>query len=357
MSKQTVKPKSPTVSKQPAEPVIPILLGYDPGSSGVRIVGSSGSAAISAHISSNGASQISSLDGMARRKRPLKIQVGSTTFYVGDTAYAFGRPIENLNHDRQAGTPEMRAVFYATLTQLQKKYGAFNAPVKIAVGLPAQFVTGADAAKNKLAVKSWLIGKHTWRTDDLGYDVEIEEARLTGQAVGAAFDYFLNDDGLWVADRAALLKKKEIGIISIGFDTLELMVMEFEGGKLTPVETMTGGEKLGARWLLERFDPNHDSSFGRLEPKLRDGSLVISPEIMSVWESEVFGFIERKWVRAWKRFGVVNVIGGGAILLRSPLQRYFGSNLVIPNGDEATTLAVARGLYKLLLNQSRSENN
>ena len=167
----------------------------------------------------------------------------------------------------------------------------------------------------------------------------------------------MNNDGLWVADRAALLKKKEIGIISIGFDTLELMVMEFEGGSFTPVETMTGGEKLGARWLLERFDPNHDSSFGRLEPKLRDGSLVISPEIMSVWESEVFGFIERKWVRAWKRFGVVNVIGGGAILLRSPLQRYFGSNLVIPNGDEATTLAVARGLYKLLLNQSRSENN
>ena len=90
MSKQqTVKSKSPTVSKQPLNLSSRFSWGMTPVRLACASLVASGSAAISAHISSNGASQISSLDGMARRKRPLKIQVGSTTFYVGDTAYAF----------------------------------------------------------------------------------------------------------------------------------------------------------------------------------------------------------------------------------------------------------------------------
>ena len=343
MSKQTAK-----------QPVVPILLGYDPGSSGVRIISGSGSAAISAHISSNGASQIASLDGMGRRKRPLKIQVGSTTFYVGDTAHDYGRPIENLNHDRQTGTPEMKAVFYAVLTNFQKKYGMFNAPVKVAVGLPAQFITGNAAAKNKLAVKSWLVGTHTWRADDIPYQTEIEEARLTGQAVGAVFNYFLDDDCLLLDDRKSIFAKSEIGVISIGFDTVELMVTKPEGGKPVAVDALTGGDKFGARWLLERIDPNREFSFVSLEPRLRDGTLDVAPDVLSVWESEVLGFVERKWGNARKRFGAVIVVGGGAILLRAPLQRFFGDKAVIPSEDEAT-LSVARGLYKLLLNQNKAQ--
>jgi len=349
MSKQQTT-KQQTV-KQPV-PVTPILLGYDPGSSGVRIVGNDGSAAISAHVSANGAQAITALEGMGRRKRPLKIQVGKLAYYVGDTAHDYGRPIENLNHDRQSGTPEMKAVFYATLTHYQKKHGTFAAPLKVVVGLPAQFITGPDAAKNKASVKAWLVGAHNWRADDSDCSVEIEEVRLTGQAVGAVFDYFLDDHGLWLDDRKDLFKQSEIGVISIGFDTIELMVTKPEGGKPVTVDAMTGGDKFGARWLLERIDPNHDYSFGSLEPRLRDGSLDIPADVLAGWESEVLGFIERKWGRARKRLGAVIVVGGGAILLRAPLQRYFGEQAVVP---AEATLAVARGLYKLLLNQSKAQ--
>lgn len=325
-----------------------IFLGGDAGASGYRLRGKQGAINVPAHIAPNGSKRMVKLEGFGRRKAPMLVEVGGLSFYVGDEAADFGRPIENLNLDRQAGTPEMRAVFYAALTAYQQKHGNFKAPLKIGVGLPNQFLSGPNAAKNKSAVTAWMGGAHEWRADGLTYSVTIEDPRPTGQIVGAMFDYLLDDDGNFVDSRKENFANPTKGILacSIGYDTVELIGVQ--GRK--PLPRYTAGKKLGARTLLDRVR-GPDGEYARVEPLLRSGALDVKAQLPT-WASDVTGFIEDTWGVTWKQFPVVILVGGGAILLRDTLQLYFEGRAHIP--DEPT-LATADGLYKLILNQNQEQ--
>jgi hypothetical protein len=59
------------------------------------------------------------------------------------------------------------------------------------------------------------------------------------------FDYLLDAQGQFIPERKAVLKQ-EIGIVSIGFNTLELLTVKDKA----PVQAMTAGRTLGVRRLL-----------------------------------------------------------------------------------------------------------
>src|SRR5690606_8011733 len=101
--------------------------------------------------------------------------------------------------------------------------------------------------------------------------------------------------------------KKEIGIISIGFNTVELLVVQDSA----PVQRFTAGSTNGVRRLLELLNPGGLYSLGELDTQIRTGSLATG-DALNVWEREVTGQVERVWGTAWRRFASIILVGGGA---------------------------------------------
>jgi hypothetical protein len=270
----------------------------------------------------------------------LEIKTEHGSFYIGEGAHDYGRPVENLDFDRLTGAPEMRALLYGSLTRYQQQYGPIHLPVVMMVGLPLQMMSGDMAKEYANQVRQWLKGVHTWQADGTEQKVEIAEVKLTPQPVGALFDYVLDENGKFIPERASLLKQ-EVGILSVGFNTLELLVVRDRA----PVERFTVGQTVGVRRLLELVNPSGAYSLGELDTALRAGRLDIE-SALPVWAREINGEIEKRWGTALKRFARVIVVGGGALLLKDALTRQFNGKAVL---SDEPVLSISRGLYKLLL--------
>jgi hypothetical protein len=294
---------------------------------------------------SNGTQKVLSTLGLRKSKAPLAIHNESGSFYVGAGAHDFGRPVENLDVDRFNGTPEMKALLHGSLTRYQQRYGKFSAPLAVVVGLPNEVLTGDLAEQNIENVKRWLRGMHTWTADGEPYSVEIAEVKAASQATGGLFDYLLDAEGHFIPERKGAFNS-EVGIITIGFGTVELMVVR----NREIVQCFTSGAASGVRRLLEVVNGQRLYSLGEMDMQLRAGQLELR-EALPIWEREVTGVIEKQWGTAWKRFAAVLIMGGGAILLKDTLPHRFIGRAYLP--DEPVQ-AIARGLYRLtLLQQAR----
>jgi hypothetical protein len=322
-----------------------IHLGIDTGNGACKIFGAPGGLELVSQVAANQNQQILSTMGLRKSRAPLSVQNTSGQFYVGPGAHDYGRPVEAFDADRFTGTPEMRALLHGALTRYQQRYGQFNAQLSVVVGLPNEILAGDQAEQNVEVAKSWVRGPHEWTADNQIYNLEISEVRVASQATGGLFDYLLDAEGTFIPERAGAFSG-ELGIISIGFGTVELLVVRDR----VPVQKFTAGAASGVRRLLEISNGAREYSLGELDSLLRAGKLDIR-EALPVWEREVLGIIERQWGTAWRRFATVLIMGGGAILLKNSLPYKFKGKSHIP--DEPVQ-AIARGLYKLsLLQQAR----
>ena len=315
-------------------------LGEDLGMGANKLFGASGGLQVLSQVATSSGKRLGNAVGLRQRTRPLEIQTEHGAFYIGEGAHDYGRPVENLDFDRLIGAPEMRALLYGSLTRYQQQYGPIVLPIVMMVGLPLQMMSGDLAKEYANQVRNWLKGMHTWQADGQEQGVEIVEVKLTPQPVGALFDYMLDENGNFIQARAGLLKQ-EIGIVSVGFNTVELLVVHNHA----PVENFTAGQTLGVRRLLELLNHDEAYSMGELDSALRAGNLDISAAL-SVWARQVNGGIEKRWGAAARRFSRVLVVGGGALLLKETLTRQFAGKAIVL---EDPVLAIARGLYKLLL--------
>jgi hypothetical protein len=240
-----------------------------------------------------------------------------------------------LDFDRLIGSPEMRALVYGAWSRYIQSHGVFDGGLSLMVGLPLQTM-GEDMKDYRKAMKGWLTGNHSWSADGMQYSVVVERVRLTSQPVGAFFDYVMDDEKKYIPSRSKALTE-EVGVLSVGFNTLEFMVIENQ----MATEKFTGGEKLGVRRLLELINPKNTYSLGELDVKLRNGDLK-HREKLPIWASEVNGAIERIWKEALERFAAVLVVGGGAVLLGDQL-KLKGKGVVA----DQPVMSIAHGLYKL----------
>ena len=291
-------------------------------------------------VSSNGRGHYQGMLGLKSKRRPMEIASDFGSFYVGEGAHEHGRPVENLDFERLTGAPEMRALLYGSLAQYQKLYGTFDRPLSLMVGLPLQMMMGADAKAYQAGVKGWLKGSHQFSADGEAMKLEVGQVRLTSQPVGALFDYVLDEDGRIQADRASAMLD-EVGVISVGFNTVELLVVKDQGA----VERFTAGNTLGVRRLLELLNRDGLFSLGELDEKVRAGRMKDELRTaLPIWAREVNGEIERRWGQSFKRFVKVIIVGGGALLLKDLLTAQFGVKAHVPN---VPVLSIARGLWKL----------
>ena len=314
------------------------LIGFDMGMGAIKLYGEAGGLQLQSQVAINGSKKVANMVGLASQKAPLHIRMAQGSFYVGARAHDWGRPVENLDYDRLTGAPEMRAVLYGSLTNLIEKYGPLKRPLSLIVGMPLEPLTGPDAKENVKAVRKWMEGKHEWQADDQDYAVTIAEVAVTSQPVGALFDYLLDDDGRFIQGRKAAFKK-EVGIISVGFNTVELLVVRDR----KPVQKFTAGTTAGVRRLLEIVNTDRLYTLGELDSQLRSGSLDIKAAL-PIWEREVTGVINEHWGTSWKRFERILLVGGGATLLKKTLPYKFNGKAFVPADP---VLSIASGLRKL----------
>jgi hypothetical protein len=221
-----------------------------------------------------------------------------------------------------------------------------DAPISLTCGLPLESLSGESAQATGEGVQRWLRGAHTWQADGQPYTIEIAEVRVTSQPVGGLFDALLDDEGRFIPARREWFNQ-EVGVVSIGMSTIELLVVRSR----VPVQRFTAGATVGVRRLLELVDGQRLYSLGELDSLLRAGRLDIS-RALPIWQEEVFGRIEKQWGIAWRRFAAVILLGGGAILLKDTLPYRFGGKAVLPDDP---VLATARGLAKLGLMQAQKK--
>ncbi|MBP9041846.1 MAG: hypothetical protein KBF64_08755, partial [Anaerolineaceae bacterium] len=66
------------------------------------------------------------------------------------------------------------------------------------------------------------------------------------------------------------------------------------------------------------------------------------------------GEVEKRWGKAWRRFTVVILVGGGAILLKNSLPYFFNGKGILADDP---VQSIARGLWKLSLFQNHNRKN
>ncbi len=317
-------------------------LGIDAGNGAFKLFGALGGLEIVSQVATNGTQKVLSTLGLRKSRAPLAIHNEQGSFYVGAGSHSYGRPVENLDVDRFNGTPEMKALLHGSLTRYQQRYGKFTRPLSIVVGLPNEVLTGDQAEQNVENVKRWLRGVHTWSADGESFSLEIAEVKAASQVTGGLFDYLLDAEGHSIPERQSAFKG-EVGVITIGFGTVELMVVQ----NREIVQRFTSGVASGVRRLLEIVNGQRLYSLGELDLQLRAGQLDLR-EALPIWEREVTGVIEKQWGTAWKRFAIVLIMGGGAVLLKDTIPHRFNGRAYLP--DEPVQ-AIARGLYRLSLAQ------
>lgn len=319
------------------------IIGLDLGMGGVKTWSHDGGHILLSQVSAPTAQSINfNALGLKPGKRPMAILNGTGRYFVGQGAHDAGEPIERLDYDRLTGSPEMRALVYGALSN-HNTVSAATPTLDLFVGLPLGLAAGEGSRERVAAVKAWLGGDHHWHAGKHQHVATIASVGCVSQAHAAYADWLLELDG---RPRNKAPKGAEVGVISIGFNTIEMLVLR----DMQPIEKFTSGEKLGVRRLLELINEQRGGlySLGELDVQLRAGHLD-EPAALAKWQSQVLGHIERVWGDEQRRFALVLAVGGGCVLLRSALQRLFGARL---GESDEPVMSVARGLFKLGVRQA-----
>ena len=177
------------------------IFGADLGMGAIKLFGPHGGLQVLSQVSIAGTQPVQAMLGLNSKKAPLHIKTTQGSFYIGEGAHDWGRPVENLDYDRLTGAPEMNALFYAALTRYMQQHGPVETIDAVMVGLPLETMTGEAAQANADAVRKWLKGQHQWVADEVSYVITIEDAKCTSQPAAAYFDHILGEDGRLIPAR------------------------------------------------------------------------------------------------------------------------------------------------------------
>ena len=110
-------------------------LGEDLGMGANKLFGAPGGLQVLSQVATNGTQHLaSSTVGLRQRQRPMEIKTEHGSFYIGEGAHDYGRPVESLDFDRLTGAPEMKALLYGSLTRYQQQYCQIDKPIVMMVG-------------------------------------------------------------------------------------------------------------------------------------------------------------------------------------------------------------------------------
>jgi plasmid segregation protein ParM len=288
----------------------------------------------------------------AKRNKPTTVRFGGSEYLVGAHVADYARPIERLDFNRLADTPELRALTYATLYQI---VDGGETELSLVVGLPVEVLQSADAKDIVKALTSWLVGAHTFSVDGQAAAVTIAAVRVRAQPLGAFFAWGLSADGEWT--RSAADWKKTIAVLDLGFNTLDLFTVR--GGDI--LNRYTAGDTVGMRRAATALADQIRRATGRVlslqeadgilreyldghKPVMTIGEQEISltpmaKQALNVAAGEVTSFVNRQWGNG-RNFDHVLLTGGGALALKRELAKSLPDAVLLDNPITAN----ARGL-------------
>jgi hypothetical protein len=279
-------------------------------------------------------------------------------YLVGPNVAAYSQPIENLDESRFVEGAELRAMFYAMVSQL----GLTGQRVAVAIGLPVEMLEDKGRAEaTEKAMSKWLVGHHRFTFGGVESAIEVVKIRANiAQPLGAWLDWGLNEEGQWT--RGASGRTAPALVIDPGFNTLDAFGVE--DGK--PSSRYTDGDNLGMARAAETVCEIVERRYGVLltlhqadeqiqrrlsgekpavyvHGDLRDIGAEIDQAVNSL-AADVLNFIRRLVKKDGDKFRII-LTGGGALALAGRLQRQY------PHAEMASSpvLANARGLAKLAI--------
>lgn len=290
----------------------------------------------------------------AKRNKPLTITFAGEEYLVGQHVSDYARPIERLDFNRLTDAPELRALTYATLYKILD--GGEN-ETAIIIGLPVEVLQSPDAAETVKTLSEWLVGAHTFSVNGKTASVTVSNLRVRAQPLGAFFDWGLGSNGEWA--RTAAEWKKQIAVLDLGFNTLDLFALR-EGNI---VGRYTGGDTVGMRRAAATLADHIRRTTGRslslqeANALLRDcaggrkpilsinGSetplVPLVRQALNAAAGEVTAFVARQWGNG-RQFDQILLTGGGALALKDQLTKSLPHAIMLENPVTAN----ARGLAK-----------
>lgn len=275
------------------------------------------------------------------------IEFGDSQIYAGLGAHRYGRSLGDLSFERiTGGSDEMRALFYAALSAhfgtTRKAKGEYHMCLQLPVGL----MKADNHADTQAQMNEWLLGDHEWMAWDQKFKLSISGVSVQSQAAGAVFDHMFDLKGGMIDDHVSDLNGT-VGVISIGYNTLELMVLEYG----QPVHSMTVSEFSGVSELLRIIDQGK-RGLHRTDVMLRNSYLNGEVDAaIPAWAAQVRSRINAVWREQLANFDAVIMVGGGSILLKDNLRSMFKCKVITPDDP---ILSIARGGYKKgVLDESR----
>ena len=335
------------------------VIGLDPGFGGIKVAAIEEGTLRTAHVPAVvgvGSTDLGllSLGGLTRRPReekPHTVTFGDVSYLVGHNVHRYARPVERMDFHRLTGGPEIQAAVYAALAQVLPQG---EAAIPILLGLPVEIMEDRDVAHQVLrGIRAWLVGAHTFTVDDHTYSITVTEVRAMPQPAGTFFGWGLDNRGKWMRSREDL--RVPVGIVDIGFNTLDLFAVE--NGQV--VGQYTGGDTAGIRRATELLSTQVRERYGvRLSRYEADAYLrqkrpvlycaagavdlrSLVRQALEVTATAILDFIETRWGNA-AQFRHVLFTGGGSALLKPWLGRRYPHGVVLSDPVVANAVGFAR---------------
>lgn len=311
-------------------------VGLDLGFGNVKVCDQRGATVFASHLAAPGVDYAA--DEETTDKETTVVEFSGVRYAVGAMAFTKGSEIAGLGMQRLLGSMEVKAITYAALGAHFNTYGRTKDGLNIYVGLPAELLTKAEKSATTIAVQGWLTGRHEWAQDGKAVSATVESVTVRSQAAGAMYDMIHTRDGGQTKD--AQYATGNIGVISVGFNTVELSGMLL--GKAA--DSMMASDTYGVRRLLEAYNSRGRSRLSMLDFKLRRGQLDGDyASIRQAWSDRVTGFVDTIWGKNIYDLSRVIAVGGGVEYARPALEKMFGDHLWVP---ENHVVSIARGMYK-----------
>jgi hypothetical protein len=245
----------------------------------------------------------------------MNVVTNGASFMVGDNVHLYGKVVDSVDPSRLVN---MVPVVMAACAGYSGD---------VIVGLP--FVEGIKELST--GVKALMLGAHRYLLNGEQKKMSFKTIMCTTQAIGALMDWRYQDG-------SARKMPSEVAVMSIGFSTVELMVVTSKNQLNYDLST---SQPIGVRTMLDRVEHASMYSMSELDAQLRNGSLKAPESIVDSYWQGISGLIDRTWGRAKTRFPVMIAVGGGVHVVG---RHRLGPGWVIPDDPVGS---IARGLYKL----------
>lgn len=281
---------------------------------------------------------------------PCIVNIDGKDYFVGNYAKKYSRnPISNLSGEHFTSANMLLPLTYAALGDM-----CSGERISAMVSLPISTMLNKKASEETTeALRSLLLGEHRFTLDGKNRSFAIDLVNFTGQGVAALYSSIYDINGR-VMMNSALMREK-LGIIDIGFGTLDLFTLN----ALDIDAAGTSGCNLGVHFPMEELQARVRAKYdieltqdqalecinGQRKAFYYEGEQVPMQELLDsvydIWITEIEQMLQRH-IRNGKEYARLYFCGGGVSYISNRLKQRFPHGVVLSNPIYANAIGCYR---------------